>query len=267
MRASILLGNVVRVAEHVLLVPVVPLQGALDRDQVNRAGKVDDGAMDRLLVPVQVDDECLDAPVELEDVFLPVPLVQQVDAYALVQEREFPEPFGQDVVVKLDIGENLRAWAEPNNGSPALGLANHDQIGLRLAQTVTLLVGLALPMDGQVQGLGQRVDDGHADAVEAAGDFVGVAVELTACVEDSHDHLGGGLPLLRVDIYGDTAAIVGDCDGFVRVDGDGDIGAEPGQSLIDGVIDHLKNHVVEAGAVIGIANVHAGAFADSVEAP
>ena len=73
---------------------------------------------------------------------------------------------------------------------------------------------LAVPVDGQVQDLGQGVDDRHAHAVEAAGDLVGVAVELTARVEDGHDHLGGGSALLRVDIYGDTAAIVGDRDGL-----------------------------------------------------
>jgi hypothetical protein len=31
-----------------------------------------------------------------------------------------------------------------------------------------------------------------------------------------------------------------------------------GQRLVDGVVDHLVDHVVQAGAVIGVADIHAG---------
>ena len=36
--------------------------------------------------------------------------------------------------------------------------------------------------------------------------------------------------------------------------------AVAGQGLVDGVVDDLENHVVQAGAVIGVADVHAGSF-------
>ena len=38
------------------------------------------------------------------------------------------------------------------------------------------------------------------------------------------------------------------------------------QRLIDGVVDHLVDHVVQARAVVGVADVHARPFADGVQA-
>ena len=38
-----------------------------------------------------------------------------------------------------------------------------------------------------------------------------------------------------------------------------------GKRLVDGVVDDLIDHVVEAGAVIGVADIHAGTLADGVE--
>ena len=39
-----------------------------------------------------------------------------------------------------------------------------------------------------------------------------------------------------------------------------------GQRLVDGVVDDLVDHVVQAGAVVGVADIHAGTLADGVEA-
>jgi len=39
-----------------------------------------------------------------------------------------------------------------------------------------------------------------------------------------------------------------------------------GERLVDRVVDDLENHVVQAGAVIGVTDVHSGAFTDSFEA-
>ena len=39
-----------------------------------------------------------------------------------------------------------------------------------------------------------------------------------------------------------------------------------GQRLVDGVVDDLVDHVVEAGAVIGVADIHARPLAHRVEA-
>ena len=52
-------------------------------------------------------------------------------------------------------------------------------------------VFLAVAPDAQVEMLGERVDHGDADAVQAAGYLVGVLVELPAGMQLGHDDLGG----------------------------------------------------------------------------
>jgi hypothetical protein len=38
------------------------------------------------------------------------------------------------------------------------------------------------------------------------------------------------------------------------------------QGFVDGVIDHFEHHVVQTGAIMDIADVHPGAFADGLQA-
>jgi hypothetical protein len=105
--------------------------------------------------------------------------------------------------------------------------------------------------------------------VQAAGDLVAVLVELAAGVEHAHDDLGGGalglVLVVHLDADRDAAAVVGDGDGVVGVDGDDDVVAVAGEGFVDGVIDHFEHHVVQAGAVGGVADVHAGTLAHGLQ--
>ena len=47
---------------------------------------------------------------------------------------------------------------------------------------------------------------------------------------------------------------------------DSDFVSVTGEGFVDRVVDNLINHVVETGAVISVANVHAGPFAHRFEA-
>jgi hypothetical protein len=74
-----------------------------------------------------------------------------------------------------------------------------------------LLAGFALHLD--FQPLRERVDDGDADAVQAAGDLVAAAVaELAAGVQDGEDDLRRRAVLLLVERDGDAATVVLDAD-------------------------------------------------------
>ena len=44
-----------------------------------------------------------------------------------------------------------------------------------------------------------------------------------------------------------------------------DGGGVTGQRLVDAVVDDLVHHVVQARAVVGVADIHAGALADSLQ--
>jgi hypothetical protein len=50
------------------------------------------------------------------------------------------------------------------------------------------------------------------------------------------------------------------------VHGDRDLVAEPGERLVDSVIHHLEHHVMQARAIGGVSDVHAGTLAYRLEA-
>ena len=123
------------------------------------------------------------------------------------------------------------------------------ELGLGDAALVVLGVGLAVAEDLEVEVLGERVDAGDADAVQAGGDRVGVVVELAAGVQHREHHLGRGALLGRVHLGGDAAAVVDHADRVVDVDGDVDVLAVPGERLVDRVVDDLPDQLVQARVV------------------
>ena len=123
----------------------------------------------------------------------------------------------------------------------------------------------ALATDLRRQRLRQRVDDGDAHAVEAAGDLVALPAELPAGVQDGEHDLEGALAaLIGHRRHGDATPVVGDGAGPVRVEGDLDAVAVAGHRLVDAVVDHLVDEVVEAPRP-GRADVHAWALANRFE--
>ena len=54
--------------------------------------------------------------------------------------------------------------------------------------------------------------------------------------------------------------------GAVRVERHRHFGGEARQRLVDGVVDDLVDHVVQAGAVVGVADIHARPLAHRIEA-
>ena len=101
--------------------------------------------------------------------------------------------------------------------------------------------------------------------MQTAGNLVGIVVEFPAGMQNGHDDFGCGAAFFRVNVHGYSTAVVRNRDGFVRVNGYRDSIAKTRQSLVDGVVNHLKDHVVQSRAVIGVADVHSGALADRFE--
>ena len=112
----------------------------------------------------------------------------------------------------------------------------------------------------------QRVGDRDAHAVKAArksvgGIFVGF-VELAAGVKPGEHHFNGRHAFNRVDFHRDAAAVVGDADRAVEVQGDADLLAEAGHRFVGGVVDDFLDDVER---VLG-AGVHARPLLDRLEA-
>ncbi|MCY1456555.1 hypothetical protein D9M71_737800 [compost metagenome] len=103
--------------------------------------------------------------------------------------------------------------------------------------------------------------------MQTAGHLVGVLVELAAGMQFGHDDFRRAAVefVVLVDVGGDPAAVVGDGNGVVGVDRDDDVVAIAGQGFVNGVVDDFKHHVVQAGTVGRVADVHAGALAHGLQ--
>ena len=101
--------------------------------------------------------------------------------------------------------------------------------------------------------------------MQAARDLIGILVELPAGVELGHDDLGRRHALLFVDVGGNATAVVDHCHRAIGIKGHGDAIAKASQSLVDGVVHHLVDHMMQARAVVGVADIHTGALAHRIE--
>ena len=127
------------------------------------------------------------------------------------------------------------------------------------------LVHTAAALDLDFQPSGQRIGHRNTDAVQAAGEAVGVArlllVELAAGVQLAEDQFDGRLAFFRVNLDRDAAAVVRHLDQAVGLDAHRNLLGETGQCLVGGVVDDFLHDVGRAGR----PGVHPGAFLDGFE--
>src|SRR5262249_50890094 len=91
---------------------------------------------------------------------------------------------------------------------PVLSVVPISASGLGgLATPVGLAPDPAVAPDLELEPLGERVHDRHADAVEAARDLVGAVVELAARVQRRHHHFGGRPVLGRMLVDWNSAPV------------------------------------------------------------
>ena len=109
---------------------------------------------------------------------------------------------------------------------------------------------------------GQRVHDRDADAVQAAGEAVGLVVELAAGVQARQDEFDAADFLLRVDVDRHAAPVIGNADRAVLVERNVNLLAVAGDGLIDAIVDDFMSEVIRPRGV----GVHAGAAAHRLEA-
>ena len=147
-------------------------------------------------------------------------------------------------------------------------------VPLDLPMTVELLRGdaarelhgihLAVARHFHLEPVREGVDALGADAVQAAGILVGALAKLAARVQvGQHQFHRRHLPF-RMHVHRDAAAIVTDGNRTVHVDSDFDLAAIAGQVLVNGIVQHLENAVVET-ALVRVADIHSGPFSDGFQ--
>ena len=102
--------------------------------------------------------------------------------------------------------------------------------------------------------------------MQSAGDLVGVLIEFPAGVQLGHDDLGRRHAFALVDVGRDAAAVVAHRAGAVGIEHDVDLLGVARERLVDRVVDDLVDHVMQARAVVGVADIHAGTLANGIEA-
>ena len=196
---------------------------------------------------------------------LALALVDEDDPQALGQERGLAQALDEPFGVPLGLLEDLGVGHEADRRAGVLRRPDRLHLRRRLAARELLAVDLAVALDLGDQALGERVDDRDADAVQAAGDLVAALAELAAGVQLRQDDGQRGQALVLHHVDRDARAVVPDGHRLVRMEGHLDEVAAAGESLVDGVRDHLVHEVVEAPGARR-ADVHAGPFPDRLEA-
>ncbi len=105
------------------------------------------------------------------------------------------------------------------------------------------------------------VDDGDADAVQAAGILIVFLVEFSACVQARQDQFDTGNFFLGMNVDGHAAAIVADFDGAVSVNRDFNFLAMTCERFINAVVDDFVSEVIRPRSI----RIHARPAADRLK--
>ena len=222
--------------------------------------------MQDVLVAVEEPHELGDAVLEEEALVLLRPLVDEVDGDAGVEEGQFAQAVGEDLVFELARDpEDLGVGLEGDLRAGLLGLADHRHLLRGFALRAAHVVDLAVAAHLGLEPFGDGVHAFRADAVQAARHLVGALAELAAGVKIGEHEFERRNLVHRVHVDGNAAPVVLDRARAVEVDAHRDVRGKAGQGLVDGVVDDLEDAVVKT-ALHRVADVHVGAFADTLEA-
>ena len=263
-RAAFGRADVVHVGVDVLGELGGVLQGHFQAHALVVAGDVDDVFVGRLAGAVEMLDELDDAALVVERFAVAGAIVAEDDFHAAVEEGQLLQAAVEDVVLEVGVGEDQRIGLEGGLGAHLVGASDAADLGHGHAPLVFLLEDVSLAADFDLAPLGEEVDHGDAHAVQAAGGLIGPLLELPAELQHGHHALERGEAQVGMFFDGDAAAVVLDRHRAVVVDRDGDFRGIAGHRLVDRVVDHFIDEVVQAaGGRVG--DVHARPLADVLQ--
>ena len=268
MRAAVALRDVVGKGQHRFMVAVIPPHRDFHRDPGALAHNIDRLWHDGGFRAVQIAD--IFPHAAFIEQFRPQrfrrTLILQQNAHAGIQEGQFAQAVFQRLEDIVEVREGLGRGQKAHLGAFfARRIADDAQMLYRVAMLKAGEIFLAVAPDAQFQPVGQGVDNGNANAMQATRHLVTVLVEFPACVQLGHDDFGGRNAFFRVNVHGDAPAIVAHRNRVVGVNPHRDGGGVTGQCLVNAIVHHLIDHVVQTRPIVGIADIHAWPLSDSLQ--
>ena len=177
MRAAVALRDVVGEAQHVFVIAVIPFERDIDADAIALAGDGNRVWEERGLRPVQPFHKGSNPAfvIKLHFLLFGMARVDQEQAHARIEEGQLPKPMLELVKVKLGDLEGFRA-RQKGHARATLGAAtfilsrraDHLERGNRIAVLELHIMFLPVAPNLEIEPDRERVDDGHANAVEPA---------------------------------------------------------------------------------------------------
>jgi len=270
MRTAVFLRNVVGKAKHTFVIGIGPLQSGFNLNIAVTVGtaKSDNAFVQRGFGLIDVVDKCSQTALIVHDNFprFAAPIVYQFEIDAGIEESFFADASFQSIKIKFGHGKSFRRRQKGYfRTMTAAGIADHFQVfdHVTMGKGHQMLVSFA--PDAQFQPSRKRVNHRNANPVQTARNFVGIVVKLAARVQLGHNNFRCGNTLFLVHTDRNTAAVVADGGRAVGIEDDFGLIAIAGQRFVNRIVQHFVNHVMEAGAVIGIADIHTRAFANRVQ--
>ena len=258
--------DVVYIRVYVLRERVVVLHGHLDGHALRLGVEVDDLVDDLLTARlIQVLHELLQTLLRIEVVLTQLAIligthVVEIQVNTLVQEGQLAQTRCQNVVaIDGRMGKDLRVGMERNGRTTILAFADYLDLrdgltlAIRLAENLTLAVNL-----GNEQGR-KCIHARYTHTVQTTRHLVAALVELTTGVEYGHNDLQCRFLLLLVHAGRNTATVIAYGDRVVLANGYVNRIAVASQRLVDRVVDHLINQVVQT-LLANVTDVHGRTF-------
>ena len=162
--------------------------------------------------------------------------------------------------------ENLVIGGEGDRGATAVGgRAEMFERAERHAARETLAIELAVARHLDHRVGRQRIDHADADAVQAARGGISLAGELATGMQHGQNDFQRALVReFRVGVDRHAAAIVDDGQAVADFEIDLDARGMARDRLVHGIVEHFGGEMVK-GALVGAADIHAGAAADGLQ--
>ena len=156
---------------------------------------------------------------------------------------------------------SVRRETDPRAGVAHADFTADGEIAGLFAVAEVHVVDLAAAFDLDFQVAGQGVDDGYADAMQAAGKAIAAVGKFRAGVEPREDKFDPADAFLGMHVDGHAAAVVTDFDRTVAMQADVDFRGMAGEGFVNAVVDDFLHQMVGPRNV----GIHARTFSDRVQ--